>query len=163
MATHRASTEQVSAIASPALFPPDMISRQGRPLLAYPSFSHLQVQTDQLSPAFQRIRLHPRRIHIDPCIHIPPSMLPLLDEGETEDDRKNLCLRSRFSSVKAEIWLLGSPSAPKPRRTTIALASDYGSIHAQLVRPFLFLSRSPRRADRPARASTLLTVQPRFH
>ena len=90
-------------------------------------------------------------------------MLPLLGEGETEDDRKNLCLTSRFSSVNVEIWLLGSPSAPKPRRTTIVLTSDYGSTHAQLVCPFYFLFRSRRRVDRPARASTLSTVRPRFH
>jgi len=84
---------------------------------------------------------------IDPCIRIPPSMLPLLDEGETEDDRKNLRLTSRFSSVNAEIGLLGSPSAPKPRRTTIALTSDYGSIHAQLhtfdgAAPFSLIARA---------------------
>ena len=79
---------------------------------------------------------------IDPSIRIPSSTLPLLAEGETEHDRKNLCLTSRFSSVNAEIWLLGSPSPstpaigpPKPRRTTIALSSDHGSISAQLVRP----------------------------
>jgi hypothetical protein len=73
---------------------------------------------------------------IDPCIHIPSSMLPLLGENETEDDRKNLCLASRYSSVNAEIWLLGSSSGgTKPRRTAIALTSDHGSIRAQLVRP----------------------------
>jgi hypothetical protein len=63
-------------------------------------------------------------------------MLPLLGENETEDDRKNLCLASRYSSVNAEIWLLGSSSGgTKPRRTAIALTSDHGSIRAQLVRP----------------------------
>ena len=70
-------------------------------------------------------------------------MLPPLGEDETEDDRKNLSLRSKFSSVYAEIWLLGSPgdsviSAHKPRRTTIALNSDHGSIHAQVVCPFIY-------------------------
>ena len=59
-------------------------------------------------------------------------MLPPLGDNEAEDDRKNLCLTSRYNSVNAEIWLLGSPSV---RRTTIALTSDHGSIHAQLVRP----------------------------
>ena len=74
---------------------------------------------------------------IDPCIRIPPSVLPPLGENETEDDRQNLCLTSRNSSVNADIWLLG-PAVPagKPRRTTIALTSGHGSIRAQLVRPF---------------------------
>ena len=90
-------------------------------------------------------------------------MLPLLGEGETEDDRKNLRLTSRFSPVGAEIWLLGSPSTSKPRRTTIAFTSDFGSIHAQPACPFYFYFRSRRRIDRLARASTLSTAQPRFH
>jgi len=60
---------------------------------------------------------------------------------------KNLRLTSRLSSVNAEIGLLGSPSAPKPRRTTIALTSDYGSIHAQLhtfdgAAPFSLIARA---------------------
>ena len=65
-------------------------------------------------------------------------MLPPLDENETEDDRKNLCLTSRNSSVHIEIWLLGpgvTVPTGKPRRTTIALTSGYGSIRTQLVRP----------------------------
>ena len=75
---------------------------------------------------------------IDPCIRIPPSMLSLLGENETEEDRKNLCVTSRNGSVNAEIWLLGSgvtEPAGKARRTTIALTSGHGSIRAQLVRP----------------------------
>ena len=50
---HRALTERVSATACPALFPPDRISRQGERPLASSSFSHIQVQTAQLSRAFQ--------------------------------------------------------------------------------------------------------------
>ena len=82
---------------------------------------------------------------IDPSICIPSVVLPPLNDGETENDRKNLSLTSKHSSVYADIWLLGS-SAPivsdsatgisKHRRTTIALTSDHGSIHAQLVCPF---------------------------
>ena len=87
---------------------------------------------------------HLRRIHIDLCKFIPFSILPL-GEDKTEDDRKNLCLMSRFGSVHAEIWVLDTPGAPvigapNPRRTTMALTSDYGSICAQLVRRFIFIS-----------------------
>ncbi|KAG8216598.1 hypothetical protein J3R82DRAFT_6784 [Butyriboletus roseoflavus] len=74
---------------------------------------------------------------IDPSIRIPSSMLPPLGDGKTEDDRKHLSLRSKFSSVHAEIWLLGSPrdsviDTHKFRRTTIALTSNHGSIRAQV-------------------------------
>ncbi|KAH0834982.1 hypothetical protein J3R83DRAFT_10697 [Lanmaoa asiatica] len=74
---------------------------------------------------------------IDPSIRIPSAMLPPLSEDETEADRKNLCLRSKFNSVHAEIWLLGSPrdsviGAHKPRRTTIALTAEHGSIRTQV-------------------------------
>ena len=99
---------------------------------------------------------------IDPCMRIPSSMLPPLGENETEDDRKNLCLSSRNSSVNAEMWLLG-PGVPtsKPRRTTVVLTSGHGSIRAQLVHPFS--SRRPYDPDWRASCSTPSTVQPRFH
>ena len=41
-------------------------------------------------------------------------MHPLLGDGEIEDDRKNLHLSSRFSSVNDEVWLLGSFPFPFP-------------------------------------------------
>jgi len=77
---------------------------------------------------------------VNPSMRIPSSLLPPLGDNETEDDRKNLSLTSKHSSVHADIWLLsGSPlpsesatSANKPRRTTIRLASEHGSIRAQL-------------------------------
>ena len=80
---------------------------------------------------------------IDPSIRFPPSLLPPLGEGETEQDRKNLSLTSKYS-INADIWLLGSSSGEsvmgvrKPQRTTIALTSEHGSIHAKLV--YLFRS-----------------------
>lgn len=76
---------------------------------------------------------------IDPSIRLPPSLLPLLGEGETEQDRKNLSLTSMFS-INTDIWLLSSSSGEsvtgmrKPQCTTIVLTSEFGSIHAQLVR-----------------------------
>ncbi|KAF8427657.1 hypothetical protein L210DRAFT_3652516 [Boletus edulis BED1] len=93
---------------------------------------------------------------IDPSIRIPSSILPPLRQDDTEDDRKNLNLRSQNSSVNADIWLLGTPSsqdpesaigADKPRRTTIALISDHGSIRAQVhtlddAAPFLLTARA---------------------
>ncbi|KAI9457928.1 hypothetical protein HD554DRAFT_1758305 [Boletus coccyginus] len=69
---------------------------------------------------------------IDPSIRIPSAVLPPLAEDESEDDRKNLRLRSKSSSVHADIWLLGPQACLKHRRTTIALTSDHGSIHAVL-------------------------------
>ncbi|KAN0086178.1 hypothetical protein V8E55_007312 [Tylopilus felleus] len=77
---------------------------------------------------------------IDSSISIPSSLLPPLGDNQSEDDRKNLSLASKHSSVNAEIWLLPGSPVPsesatdtlKPRRTTIALASDHGSIRAQL-------------------------------
>ncbi|KAG9311559.1 hypothetical protein JVU11DRAFT_7764 [Chiua virens] len=64
---------------------------------------------------------------IDPSIVIPSTLLPPLA------DRKNLSLTSENSSIKAQIWLLGQRAAAKaPQRTTIALASTHGSIHATL-------------------------------
>ena len=82
---------------------------------------------------------------VGPCIRILPSMLPPLGEGDTEDDRKNLCLSSGNGSVGAEIWPLGSGvtgPAGKPRRTTVALTSGHGSIRAQLVRPLDLVDRT---------------------
>ena len=79
---------------------------------------------------------------IDPGMDIPSSMLPPLDDANTDADRKNLCLRSHSGSVQADIWLLGSnanastSASAKPRRTTLALTSDHGSLRAQVVRPF---------------------------
>ncbi|KAG6379892.1 hypothetical protein JVT61DRAFT_10455 [Boletus reticuloceps] len=77
---------------------------------------------------------------IDPSIRIPPSMLPPLRQDETEDDRKNLNLRSQNNPESA----IG---ADKPRRTTIALISDHGSIRAQVhtlddAAPFLLTARA---------------------
>jgi len=85
---------------------------------------------------------------IDPCLCIPPSMLPPLDAHATEADRNNLCLASKHGSVNAEIWLLGSSSpGGKSRRTTLALTSSHGSIRAQVhtldgAAPFSLTGRS---------------------
>ncbi|KAF8553221.1 hypothetical protein OG21DRAFT_1414726, partial [Imleria badia] len=88
---------------------------------------------------------------IDPSMDIPPSMLPPLGDNETEADRKNLCLKSRDSSVRADVWLLGSSpssdSAQKPLRTTLALNSEHGSIRSQVhtldgAAPFSLTSRT---------------------
>jgi len=71
---------------------------------------------------------------IDPSISIPYSMLPPLCDNKTEEDRENLSVKSKNSSVHADIWLLGPSGDAKinPRRTTIFLHSSHGCISAQV-------------------------------
>ncbi|KAG1811829.1 uncharacterized protein BJ212DRAFT_1277475, partial [Suillus subaureus] len=81
---------------------------------------------------------------IDPLMQIPFSLLPPLNTGETDQDRKNLYLRTRDGSIDADIWLIGQEeAAPKNgRRTTLSLSSNDGSVTAKIntvkvVAPFL--------------------------
>ena len=92
---------------------------------------------------------HRRRIHIDPCILIPSSILPPLGEDKTEDDHNNPCLTSEFGSVNAETWLLGTPTQPS--------AYDHGThlTKGRLARNrsvISFLFRSRQRVGRWARS-----------
>jgi hypothetical protein len=90
-------------------------------------------------------------------------MLPPLCDSQTEEDRKNLSLKSKNGSVHADIWLLG-PSGDakidpyKPRRTTISLISSHGAISAQVVRHFV-----PAVHVADVRASELSTMPRRSH
>ncbi|KAG1722771.1 hypothetical protein EDB19DRAFT_1916498 [Suillus lakei] len=81
---------------------------------------------------------------IDPLMQIPLSLLPPLNAGETDQDRKNLYLRTKDGSIDADIWLIGQEeAAPKNgSRTTLSLSSNDGSITAKIntvkdVAPFL--------------------------
>lgn len=90
-------------------------------------------------------------------------MLPPLCDNKTEEDRENLRLKSKNSSVHADIWLLGpsgdaKPDPCKPRRTTISLISSHGSISAQVVRHFV-----PAVHVADVRASELSTMPRRSH
>ncbi|KAG0702191.1 hypothetical protein DFH29DRAFT_512264 [Suillus ampliporus] len=81
---------------------------------------------------------------IDPLMQIPLNLLPPLNAGETDQDRKNLYLRTKDGSINADIWLIGQEEAtPKNgNRTTLSLSSKDGSITAKIntvkvVAPFL--------------------------
>jgi len=90
---------------------------------------------------------------LDPSLRIPPSLLPALAEGETEADRKNLRLSSKYGSISNKIWILNSSGGDdllvgERKRTTIDLASDHGSIRVQLeifpgAAPLLVTARAP--------------------
>ncbi|KAG1729511.1 uncharacterized protein EDB91DRAFT_811312 [Suillus paluster] len=81
---------------------------------------------------------------INPLMQIPLSLLPPLNAGETDQDRKNLYLRTKDGNINADIWLIGQEeAAPKnKRRTTLSLSSNDGHITAKIntvkvVAPFL--------------------------
>jgi hypothetical protein len=68
-------------------------------------------------------------------MQIPLSLLPPLNAGETDQNRKNLYLRTRDGRIDADIWLIGQEEAA-PRngsRTTLSLSSIDGSITAKIV------------------------------
>ncbi|KAG2054319.1 hypothetical protein BDR06DRAFT_884551 [Suillus hirtellus] len=71
---------------------------------------------------------------IDPQMEIPLNLLPPLNTGETDQERKNLYLRTKDGSIDANIWLIGQEEAtPRSgRRTTLSLSSDDGSITAKI-------------------------------
>lgn len=72
---------------------------------------------------------------IDPLMQIPPSLLPPLNAGEKDQDRKNLYLRTKDGSIDADIWLIGQDEAASHNgsRTTLSLSSNDGSITAKIV------------------------------
>ncbi|KAG1871469.1 hypothetical protein F4604DRAFT_1530067, partial [Suillus subluteus] len=100
---------------------------------------------------------------IDPLIQIPTSLLPPLNVGETDKDRRNLYLRTKDGSINADIWLIGQEEAApnNGRRTTLSLSSQDGSITAKIntvkvVAPFLL--------DIYARDGSVTVLLPRsFH
>jgi hypothetical protein len=65
-------------------------------------------------------------------------LLPPLEDGETEEDRKNLRLVSSHGSVDVNIFLLAGErgeSEKGTQRTRIFVGSYNGSIVARLVSP----------------------------
>lgn len=68
-------------------------------------------------------------------MQIPPSLLPPLNAGEKDQDRKNLYLRTKDGSIDADIWLIGQDEAASNNssRTTLSLSSNDGSITAKIV------------------------------
>ena len=81
------------------------------------------------------------RYAIDPCISVPSSLLPPLEEGETEADRKNLQLKTNDGSIDADIWVLGDGGGEfeteegimKQKRATLDICSNDGSITVRIV------------------------------
>jgi len=80
------------------------------------------------------------RYAIDPFISVPSSLLPPLEEGETEADRKNLRLKTKDGSVDVDIWVLGDGGEYKTaeglvqqRRATLDVTSNDGSINLKIV------------------------------
>ncbi|EIW77344.1 hypothetical protein CONPUDRAFT_146325 [Coniophora puteana RWD-64-598 SS2] len=89
---------------------------------------------------------------IDPSMSIPVSVLPKLEDGETEMDRRNLRLRAEHGSVTAAILLLppqGDESDDvKRNRTLLEASSEHGTVNirvrtADAVPPFHLKVRSP--------------------
>jgi hypothetical protein len=78
------------------------------------------------------------RYAIDPFISVPPSLLPPLEEGETEADRKNLKIKTKDGSVDVDLWVLGGGGDIKEeklrrKRATLDLSSNDGSITIRMV------------------------------
>ena len=72
---------------------------------------------------------------------MPRSLLPPLDAGESEDDRKNVKFDSKFGEVDASISLLGDArdlsvdKAKLKKRTSLDVKCERRSIKLKLVRP----------------------------
>lgn len=69
---------------------------------------------------------------------MPRSLLPPLDAGESEDDRKNVKFDSKCGGVDASISLLGDaqdPSVDETKRASLDVKCEHGSIKLRLVRP----------------------------
>jgi hypothetical protein len=81
---------------------------------------------------------------IDPTMRIPPSLLPRLERGQTEADRKNLALTATHVNIDAVIWLVGNRlaqldgvAAPRQRdrkRTSLVIKALQGPVRLKVVR-----------------------------
>jgi len=75
---------------------------------------------------------------IDPSLSVPRYLLPPLDAGESEDDRKNVKFESIFGGVDASISLLGDAQDPSvdeaklKKRTSLDVKCEHGSIKLRL-------------------------------
>ena len=70
---------------------------------------------------------------------IPPTLLPPLEDGIQESDRKNVQLESYNGSVDATVILVNDGKIPT-KRTTVSVQTQHGSVTARLVRLILSLS-----------------------
>ncbi|EIW77360.1 hypothetical protein CONPUDRAFT_84470 [Coniophora puteana RWD-64-598 SS2] len=74
---------------------------------------------------------------IDPSMSIPSSVLPKLEDDETELDRKNLRLRTGNGSINVDILLVSLQGSAAPdditrNRATLEASSEYGSVNIRL-------------------------------
>jgi len=68
---------------------------------------------------------------IDPTMNIPLSLLPPLEPGASEEERKNLRLESHHGSINVGIFLAGGESGNEGR-TTLDVRSTHGRIDIKL-------------------------------
>jgi len=74
---------------------------------------------------------------IDPSMSIPSSVLPKLEDDETELDRKNLRLRTEHGSINADVLFVSpqssaTPDDVTPKRATLEASSEHGSVNVRL-------------------------------
>ncbi|KAH7921839.1 hypothetical protein BV22DRAFT_1131929 [Leucogyrophana mollusca] len=103
---------------------------------AYPTGPPLKAQPTNF------LSLHEKDGHIrgcytiDPLMRVPTSLLAPLGANESEEDRRNLDLRTKDGHVDAEIWLLGRKVEDLPtiskERTTLYLSSRDGNVSARV-------------------------------
>ncbi|KAL0565062.1 hypothetical protein V5O48_016970 [Marasmius crinis-equi] len=65
---------------------------------------------------------------LDPAIQIPTSFLPKLGPGQTEEDRKNLSLKTKVGTVVAEIMLQHREGSVLKRRTLLECKTTVGTM-----------------------------------
>jgi hypothetical protein len=79
---------------------------------------------------------------VDPNIVVPPTLLPPLEDGTQEEDRKNVQLQSTNGSVDVTVILV-KDAKPSTKRPTVHVQSRHGPVTAKLVSIIFILSFSP--------------------
>ncbi|ESK86690.1 hypothetical protein Moror_10937 [Moniliophthora roreri MCA 2997] len=81
---------------------------------------------------------------LDPSLHIPARFLPPLEAGRSEEDRKNLVLKSRVGTIVANITLYHQEGASVTKRTSLEFKTTVGTMILKIdaigssIRPPLF-------------------------
>ncbi|KAJ7152025.1 hypothetical protein C8R46DRAFT_483278 [Mycena filopes] len=69
---------------------------------------------------------------VDPCLKIPPFLLPPLGEGETEETRRNVHLETTNAPIDTVLFIVGDGGQKEPQRVDILLKTTHGSIKASV-------------------------------
>ncbi|KAJ8095535.1 hypothetical protein PM082_023062 [Marasmius tenuissimus] len=69
---------------------------------------------------------------LDPSVQIPASFLPRLQQGQTEEDRKNLSLKTKVGTIVADVLLQHREGSPVDRRTLLAFRTTLGTMILKL-------------------------------